>query len=209
MIKQTFAVLAAGLTGMVLFASQASAVPIDGTIRFNGSGSVSTVGATTTVSFSGTATDAPLPPAISGNYSGVPMNTPTVFQPIVFTGLNTLTPSLTAVVSPLWTFTIGAVVYSFDLTSLTTATTAVSPNLSTFTLSGNGVAKITGFDPTFGVFSLQGTGENLSFQFIQASTTANGLAVPDGGSAVALLGLAMIGVEGLRRKLGVFSGLTA
>ena len=33
------------------------------------------------------------------------------------------------------------------------------------------------------------------------SFSANGVAVPDGGSAVALLGLALTGIELLRRKL--------
>src|SRR5690606_3528641 len=111
--------------------------------------------------------------------------------------------------TPLWTFTIGGTVYEFDLTALTSATTSVTPSLSTFTLSGTGTAKITGFDDTFGVFSLQGTGENLTFQFVQASTTANGLAVPDGGATAALLGLSLLGVTLVHRKMGGASLLKA
>jgi hypothetical protein len=37
---------------------------------------------------------------------------------------------------------------------------------------------------------------NTTFSF-----SANGVAVPDGGSAVALLGLALTGIEVLRRRL--------
>jgi VPDSG-CTERM motif len=59
---------------------------------------------------------------------------------------------------------------------------------------------MTGKDATAGVFSLSGSGSNLSFQFVTGSTT-----VPDGGSTVALLGIALVGVVGLHRKLRVIT----
>jgi VPDSG-CTERM motif len=68
------------------------------------------------------------------------------------------------------------------------------------TLSVKGTGTISGnsFDPTFGSwsFTTQNPSANGTFSF-----SASGLSVPDGGSAVALLGLALIGVEVLRRKL--------
>jgi VPDSG-CTERM motif len=68
------------------------------------------------------------------------------------------------------------------------------------TLSVKGTGTISGnsFDPTFGTwsFTTQNPSANGTFSF-----SASGLSVPDGGSAVALLGLALMGIEVLRRKL--------
>jgi hypothetical protein len=68
------------------------------------------------------------------------------------------------------------------------------------TLSVKGTGTISGnsFDPTVGTwsFTTQNPSANGTFSF-----SASGLSVPDGGSAVALLGLALMGIEVLRRKL--------
>ena len=56
-----------------------------------------------------------------------------------------------------------------------------------------------GFDDTAGTFTFTVTGTGVRFGFA-ANTVA---AAPDGGSAVALLGLALAGVEVLRRKLRI------
>ena len=55
-------------------------------------------------------------------------------------------------------------------------------------------ANMTGYNATLGNFVIAGSGQNLSFQFMSGSGTANGTAVPDGGSTVALLGFALITV---------------
>jgi hypothetical protein len=160
------------------------AVPIEGTIGFSGLGSV-TAGATTTVNFSN-----PLH-TIDGSddYSVVPFGTPVTFQSIAYVGTGG-DATLTAPVTPLWTFNLATTTYSFDLTNLTSATKTSGGGLSSLTLAGLGTAFITGFEPTQGSFAIQGTGRNLSLQFVSASTTANGTAVPDGGMTVAFLGLA-------------------
>jgi len=129
----------------------------------------------------------------SGDYLGT-AGTQTTFQPITYVGTGG-SAVLSGPVTPLWTFTMGTTTYSFELTSLSSAYTGSG----SLTLAGSGTAYITGFDATQGSFAIQGTG----FQFMSASATANGVGVPDGGSTVALLGFAFLGLEGLRRKLGV------
>ena len=163
------------------------AVPIQGTIDFNGaattdSGDLANAHAFT--SFSGvTVATAPAP---SGSYSG------TAGQAVTMNGFTFNPPGG---VSPLWTFTVGAVTYSFNLgTSHVVTQTAAFLNVT-----GTGTANITGFDPTPGTFSitLVGSGSPQA-QFSFTSETS----VPDGGSAVALMGIALTGIEALRRKLG-------
>ena len=187
--------LATGLITCALFGQRAQAVPIDGTIGFFGFGSVTT-GATTTVNFSN-----PVQTVYgSDDYSGVPSGTIATFKSIAYVGTGG-GATLTGPVTPLWTITLGTTIYSFDLTSLTSAVTYSGGGLSSLALAGLGTAYITGFEPTQGNFAIQGTGPNLSFQFVSASTTANGTAVPDGGMTVAFLGFVLVGLEGLRRTL--------
>jgi hypothetical protein len=46
------------------------------------------------------------------------------------------------------------------------------------------------------VFTMSGTSTDATIRFSASFTT-----LPDGGSAVALLGITLVGLEGLRRKL--------
>jgi hypothetical protein len=182
--------VATSLISCALFYQPAQAISIDGTIGFWGSGSVTT-GATTTVNF----TNPELTIWGNGAYSGVPSGTQVTFQSINYIGTGesaTLTP---APVTPLWTFTVGGLTYWFELTSLSSAN-ITSGSLA---LAGLGTAYITGFTPTEGNFAISGTGPNLTLQFVSASTTANGVAVPDGGLTVTLLGFALIGLGALHK----------
>jgi VPDSG-CTERM motif len=72
-----------------------------------------------------------------------------------------------------------------------------SKNLS---IERSGIVSGNGFDNTAmdWSFTTQSAGGTTRTTF---SFSANGAAVPDGGSAVALLGLALTGIEVLRRKL--------
>ena len=129
------------------------------------------------------------------DYSGVPVPTDVNFAAITFqNGVGLTSPNV-----PEWTFTVGTTTYSFDLLSLMTAT-FVNGNVSGITLMGDGVAHITGFDDTKAIFALEATGTHLSFAILQPSNTAVP-GVPDSGSALALLGIGLVAVEGLRRKL--------
>jgi hypothetical protein len=68
-----------------------------------------------------------------------------------------------------------------------------------FSFTGTGTAFIDGGQATAATWSLQGSVASGFFVKLASSTTA--AASPDGGSAVALLGLAFAGIEGTRRFL--------
>ena len=190
----TLSLLALGLISSALISQRGQATPIEGTIGFFGFGSVS-IGATNTVTFNN-----PIHTFYgNGDYAGVPSGTLATFQSISFTGAGG-SVSLTNPVTPLWTLSVEPTIYSFDLTSLSSAYITYG-GVSSLTLAGSGAAYISGFSPTIGTFAIQGTGANLSFQFVSASTTANGTAVPDSGTTVALLGLAFVAIVGLHRRI--------
>jgi VPDSG-CTERM motif len=86
--------------------------------------------------------------------------------------------------------------FTFDLLS----STVVTRNASTLVIEGSGIVSGNGFDPTAmtWAFTTQNAGGRTRAIF---SFSANGNAVPDGGSAVALLGLALTVTEAIRRKL--------
>ena len=99
----------------------------------------------------------------------------------------------------LWEFSAGGITYSFDLTSLTYANIESAWGVNAEALSGVGIAHATGLEDSQGTFSLMGVGvgygKTFQFKFISGSS------VPDGGSTAALLGLTLVGVEILRRRL--------
>ena len=126
---------------------------------------------------------------VTGTYhtfgGGIPLGTQaTMAIPWVFTSA---TPGL---------WTVGG--FTFDLTSATIVT-----QTGTFlNIRGVGTVSGNGFTPTTArwAFSVQnaggGTGDFFSFS---ANTSSQG--VPDGGSAVALLGISLVAIEFVRRKL--------
>ena len=186
MKKAIIALLAATLC--VFAAQQAQAV--SGTISFSGvstASRASKAGKITTVNFSnpwhtmagGT-----------GDYASVPGGVATTMKAIKFTGTG-VTAALTGPVIPQWTFTFGGKTYSFDLTSLISATTTST----TIAMSGTGTAFINGHGSD-ATWALEGTGGG-KFRFTASFISTS--SVPDGGSAVALLGGALILIEGLRR----------
>jgi VPDSG-CTERM motif len=135
------------------------------------------------------------------DYGTVPVPTDVNFTSVVFQNNGGLTSSN----SPLWTFTVGAgpgaVTFSFDLLSLSVASfhDGGVGGVSALNLMGDGIAHITGFEDTKAIFALEATGTHLTFAILQPSNTA--VPTPDGGSALALLGIGLVGVEVLRRKL--------
>ena len=180
MKKTILALLATGLIG-------AQAYAVTGSIQFTGSMSGSTSKGTTTITF----TNPWSVFAGTGDYSGVPNGTATTFNSFSYTGTGT-SATLVAPVTPQWTFTYNLVTYSFDLEALTNAVLTSS----SFNAGGTGTATI-GTDSSPAVWTIQGTGGKFSFQLSSSTTTA----VPDGGSAVALLGIALAGIEGARRLI--------
>jgi hypothetical protein len=124
--------------------------------------------------------------AFNGSYSGfvslgdmATMATPWIFTP------STATPGL---------WSVGG--FTFDLTSAT----VVTQNATFLNVTGVGTVSGNGFTATAATwaFTVQnaggGTGDFFSF-------SANTASVPDGGSAVALLGISLVAIEFVRRKL--------
>ncbi len=107
---------------------------------------------------------------------------------------------------PLWSFTdVGTgYTYSFDLNSIP----FVFQNNNFLNMLGVGTLDITGpgspYTPTIGLWSFTisnpGGGAHQNFEFTFANSQVS-VPTPDGGSAVALLGVAIAGIEILRRKL--------
>ena len=194
MFKSVLATIAGALVATGLLVQQAQAIPINGDIGFNGSGSGSSMGGTSTLTFGPMSVD---PSLKTGAYAGVTTPQSVPFASISWTGSgNTAVLTPPGANSPEWTFTQGGTTYSFNLLSLQNAFMSGG----TVSLAGTGIAFITGFDPTPAFFSVQGSGAGFTFTIVQSSTSATGQ-VPEGGSAIALLGLGLVGLEVLRRKL--------
>lgn len=174
------------IAGCAALISQ-QAYAVTGSIEFGGSMSGSTKKGTTTITFTN-----PWSVIIGdGDYAGVPAGTSATFNSFAYTGTGA-TATLVAPVTPQWTFTYLGVTYSFDLSALSNAVLTST----SFTASGTGTAN-KGTDSSPAVWSIQGNGSKFVFKFSSSTTTA----VPDGGSAVALLGIALAGIEGARRMI--------
>jgi hypothetical protein len=172
-----------------LLVGSAMAVPITGSIDMAGTANLNNVAlgsATAATSFTGV-TVGGVP---TGTYAPVPNGTS-----VAWTSL-TWTPSTAS--APLWSFTYLGILYSFDL-----ATVSVVSQSNTFlNLLGSGTLKATGFDNTTGAWSFTisnpsgGTAANANFTFANSQQAI----VPDGGSALILLGAALMGLVGIARK---------
>jgi hypothetical protein len=173
--------------GMVV---AAHAVPITGSIDMSGTATLNSTflgSATAATAFSG----ATVGGSPTGTFAG------TFGASVTWSGFSW--PS-NVLVAPLWTFVSGANTYSFDLASV-----SISSQTNSFlNLMGSGTLHVTGFDDTPGLWSFTisnpggGAHPNFVFTFANSQTAAG---VPDGGMTVALLGIAFVGLEGLRRKL--------
>jgi hypothetical protein len=190
-IKVILAILAATL----LLRAQTEATPITGSIEFAGSTTASgpSGGAPVTMHF----IDPWQTVAGSGSYAGIPAETATMFNDLSFIG-DGIAATLLGPDMPIWTFTIGATTYSFDLAALTNG--HVGAGMMDF--SGTGIAHITGFDDIPASFALQGAGTNFDF-ILSSSTTAT--STPEGGTTLAMLGLALLVIGVVRRTVKVHS----
>ncbi len=182
--KTILAVLATSVFSCGLFSQQAHASPINGDIQFAGSAQFDTnslLTATTVASWINAHTEA----GYTGDFSGILINTPVTMGTSWIFSPSTPTPGL---------WSVGG--FTFDLLSSTVAMRTASA----LVIEGTGIVSGNGFDPTAmdWSFTTQSSGGRTRTVF---SFSANGVAVPDGGSAVALLGLALTGIEVLRRRL--------
>jgi VPDSG-CTERM motif len=168
-----------------------SAAAIEGNINFAGAVHLdnNNLGSATTVvtwfdAFNNAGKTSVVPGA-TGAFSVIPAGTSaTMAQPWVF---NPSTPT-----AALWS--VGG--FTFDLLSAT----VVSQSNTFLNVLGTGIVSGNGFDPTSATWSFTVNNSNgqpkMMFSF-----AANNNSVPDGGITVALLGIALVGVEVLRRKL--------
>ena len=189
--KTIFAVLATGVLSCAVFSQQAQATAIQGNINFAGSVQFNTnslataTQVTTWFDVFGNAGFTSVAPGGTGDFAGIaPGTQATMAQPWIFNP-STPTPGL---------WSVGG--FTFDLLT----STIVTQNAQFLSISGTGIVSGNGFDPTSmdWSFTTQSAGGKTRTTF---SFSANGVAVPDGGMTVALLGIAFVGLEGLRRKL--------
>jgi hypothetical protein len=192
MKKTILAVLAMGALSCALFSQQAQATTISGMIQFGGV----------------TKFDHPLATATEVVQWRDATNSHPGFSTV--TGPNTgdfvgILPGTLAAMATPWVFgvTVGGPQpglwsvggFTFDLMS----STVVFRDATHIVIDGNGTVSGNGFTPTQMTWSFTSQGgRGVIFSF-----SANGTAVPDGGSAVALLGIALTGIEVLRRKLRI------
>jgi hypothetical protein len=191
--KTILAVLTIGALSCALFSQQAHATSINGSIQFTGRVQFDTnsLGTATKViqwfdnhNHSGVSEVAG---GNTGDFAGIAAGTQaTMAQPWIFSP-STPTPGL---------WSVGG--FTFDLLS----STIVSQDQTFLSITGTGIVSGNGFEPTAmdWAFTTQSSGGRTRLTF---SFSANGNAVPDGGSAVALLGIALTGIEVLRRKVRI------
>jgi VPDSG-CTERM motif len=188
--KTILAFLATGLLSCALFSQQAQASAIQGNINFAGAVAFDTnslATATRVVTWfdsNGNPGFSSVQAGGTGDFAGILAGTQaTMAQPWIFNP-STPTPGL---------WSVGG--FTFDLLT----STVVTQNATFLNISGTGIVSGNGFDPTAmeWSFTAQSAGGRTRTIF---SFSANGVAVPDGGSTVALLGLALTGIEVLRRK---------
>jgi hypothetical protein len=179
---------AAALCAVVLASPCARANFITGSIGFGASGV--TINSTELATATSFAVASPIVEVRSQDYLAVPEFTPVTFNGFVF---NPPVPSVT----PLWTFDVGAVVYSFDATSVSSSFNHV---LDEWDIGGSGMAMVTGYSDTVGTWNVNLSQSGASFVF-DSSAAATPQAVHDGGSTMAVLGSVFLGLGGFARKL--------
>ena len=187
--KTLLAVLATGVLSCAVFSQQAQATQINGNINFAGSVQFDTnllqnvTKVVTWFDILNHAGFSSVAPGGTGDFAGIaPGTQATMAQPWIFIP-STPTPGL---------WSVGG--FTFDLLT----STVVTRNSTFLNISGTGIVSGNGFDPTSmeWSFTAQNAGGRPRTIF---SFSANGVAVPDGGATVMLLGAAL-GVLGMARR---------
>lgn len=186
-LKSLIAVCATALLTSAFTAQQAQAVQINGSIDFAGTAKFNAPLATATQvsSFNNahveTATDDFA--AFTSTNEAVAITAPYVFNP-------------STAYSPLWS--VGGFVFDLAESHIMTQNANGLVIVGTGTLMGNG------FDSTAGTwaFSSQNPSGNHRSKFSFSAGT-DAVPAPDGGSAISLLGIGLVGVEALRRKFAI------
>lgn len=190
-VTRTLAVIA---LACAFLGQQAQAVSITGSITFSGGVELDTATAATATmvtAWHGPApVDNPIVISASGDFA-------LFTTPFVSAGVFTA-PYSFASGPQLALWSSGG--FTFDLTFSVVSSQGVGPGGGFVTASGLGTISGNGYTATAGTWSFStqdpSAGAPPTFSF-SASTGA----LPDGGLTLALLGFALVGVEGLRRKL--------
>jgi len=185
--KTILVFFALGLISCALCVQQAQAVPINGAITFAGGveldDPVTVNNATQVTGWLDENGDMPTVQSVSGNMAAFV----TVGDTATFTPFST------------WSFNSGPIALFWQVDGFTFSLIAshiVFQGSGFLNVSGTGTITGNGFTPTAvdWFFTVQDDPANGVFSF-------SGGNVPDGGATVALLGLALAGIEGIRRKL--------
>jgi len=183
-MRKLFTLALCGL-GLLALGSAAQAAPITGEIHFAGlwapTGGTG-IATATGIDFSSGGFQIVL--AGTGDLAAV-VGTPAVFKNFAFDPF--LSPSP---VVPLWSFSIGAVNYSFDLNAVTVSFQSGTQ----LVLSGSGVLHASGFEDTDADWDFTGNSGGTLFSF-----SADNVAVPE-ATTVGLLGLGLIGLTAAGTK---------
>lgn len=177
--------------GLALMPVAAHADPIMGSIGFGGEFLPEPDNGTLDNGTTGLNFTTALVVAKSGSYAGVPTGTPADFNDFTF-------DPFVGPISPLWSFMVGGLTYSFDLESI-----AIEDRQEDFLLlSGTGTLFITGagstYDPTPGTWSFSADHSDGGDLFTFSSNTGVTPGEGEGGvpepASLLLLGLGMTGV---------------
>lgn len=207
--RNIVAALIAGVLTCGVASQHAQAVPITGSIEFDGQVKlVDGSGDTVTLDFGAARVDGVENFANdpTGDYSALSFGIAATFKDFTI-NLSDLSFVPDDPVDPVWMVVHEGITYRFRLDTITQA--SIPPSLTeAWSINGTGYASITGvdtdFEETFGTFSIgAGGNDNPTFHFTAGS------AVPDGGATLALLGFAFMGVETFRRKSAKREGVTA
>lgn len=168
------------------------AVPITGSIDIQGGGALLTPAGAPLGTATGVDATNGVVSSGNGSFAGT-AGTSVNFEPFTFN------PATTPV--SLWSFTIGSLTYSFDLTSMVVGT----DNSSLLTITGSGTLTITGdgsnWDPTTGNWAYQIASATSPYAGDGVFSYDSNTTVPDGGLTVILLGSALSGLTMLRKKI--------
>ena len=177
----------------LLAVGAASAAPITGSIKIASyNDSVFNVNyVTNTVTFGGGADPLAINATVtnaSGSYLGL-LDAKVHYNSFVYS-------PFTGPVNPLWKTLTGAPAASFSLTSITFIDEIVGSSL---TLKGLGIASVGGASETVGSWAFTASQNGVEFNWDSINSPAP--RVPDGGATLALLGVSILGLGGMRRLL--------